>query len=796
MNISRKWLSQYMDLSDISTEKLADALTTAGLEVEGVDYVSQGTNLVIGEVLTCEDHPDSDHLHVCTVNVGDEVLNIVCGAPNVRAGIKVVVAKAGAVLPEITIAKGSIRGVESNGMICSLVELGVDPKHLSEESQNGIEILPDDAPVGNDDPRGYLGLDDAILDVGLTPNRNDCMAAWAMAKETGAVLNKEVKLPECNGVSNTGKSTDLHVSSETEKCPLFLGKIINHVTIKESPKWMKDLLMAAGVKSINNVVDISNLVMLETGQPLHFYDLSKMSKKEIVVKDGLDTTYTALDGEEYKIDPEDIMITVDGKPVGIAGVMGGDDSKIDDDTTGIIIEAAVFNHVSIRNTARKLNLQTDASIRYQKGLEPMATYKAMDRAVALLLEYADASELEETVQYGTNNYTPVNFDVKLENINTLLGTDFEMDEVVNVLASLDLQPVVNEDSIHVTIPSYRTDLLIEQDITEEVIRMIGYDRLPSTLPTMPATVGALDARQSVRRKLRTLLTDSGLNEAESYTLVSQKMIDHAIMPLKDAVALASPMSEDRKYVRTSILPSLLECVSYNQARSIKDLALFEISQVYSKGYHEERLAITISGDLQKNRWQKLNIPANFYVMKGFVENILKVFGFEGTRVMLKENTVDTEHFHPYRSACVYVGKDLFAVFGEIHPRYAKECGVSACVMMEANLEVILNNKASKVKFTPVSKYQMVNRDYAFVVEESVKAASIISAVRKCGKNVIKDVEIFDVYTGEHVETGKKSIALSVTLQSDEATLTDTQINEIHEKILATLKSEVNAELRG
>ena len=796
MNISKRTLSQYMDLSDISVEKLADSLTTAGLEVEGISYISQGTNLVIGEVLTCVKHPDSDHLHVCTVNVGDEVLNIVCGAPNVRAGIKVIVAKPGAVLPKITITKGNIRGVESNGMICSLVELGVDPKHLSEESQNGIEILDDDAPVGYSDPRGYLGLDDAVLDVGLTPNRNDCMAAWAMAKETGAILNKKVTLPNYEGSANIGGKTDLHVSSETEKCPLFLGKVINSITIKESPKWMKDVLMSAGVKSINNVVDISNLVMLETGQPLHFYDLSKMSKKEIIVKDGLKTVYTALDGIDYTIDEEDIMITVDDKPVGIAGVMGGDDSKIDINTKGIIIEAAVFNHVSIRNTARKLNLQTDASIRYQKGLEPLATFKAMDRAVQLLIEYADAKELEETVQYGTNNYKPISFDVSLNHINDLLGTDFQMDEVVEVLQRLDLQPTVNKESIHVTIPSYRTDLCIEQDISEEIIRIIGYNRLPSTLPTMPATVGELDTRQSLRRKLRSLLTDLGMNEAVTYTLVSQKIMDNAIMPLKDEVTLASPMSEDRKYVRASILPSLLECVAYNQARSIKDLALFEISQVYSKGYHEERLAISLSGDLQKNRWQKLNIPTDFYVMKGIVENILKVCGFEGTRVMLKENTEDTQHFHPYRSACIYLGKDLFALFGEIHPKYAKECNVTQGVMMEANLEVLLKNKASKVKFTPVSKFQQVTRDYAFVVEEDVKASAIMNAVRKCGKNVIKDMEIFDVYTGEHVEKGKKSIALSVVLQSDDHTLMDVELNEIHEKILMILKKEVNAELRG
>lgn len=801
MIISKKWLSQYMDVSDLSIEEIADKITDAGLEVEGIEKMSEGSNLVIGKVLTCEDHPDSDHLHVCSVDLGEHVEQIVCGAPNVAAGQKVIVAKVGAKLPGGEIKAGVIRGQASNGMICSLLELGVDPHLLSEESKNGIEVLAEDAPVGNEDPLGYLGLDDEILDVGLTPNRNDCMAAWAMAKETGAILNRSVTLPECEGIAmKKGEGTTLQVASATEKCPLFMGKVINHVTIKESPKWMKDLLRAAGVKSINNVVDISNIVMLETGQPMHFYDKDALPSLEITVKDNLTTTYTALDGVSYDILPEDIMITNQGNPIGIAGIMGGNDSKIEDTTSAIVLEAAIFHHVSIRNTARRLNLNTDASVRYQKGIEPLATYKALDRAVQLLIEYADASGIEDTVVCGSNHYTPTKFSVNLDRINHLLGTDFAMEEVLDVLRRLELSPVATGSDIALEIPSYRQDLTIEADIAEEIIRILGYDRLNSTLPTMPATMGALDARQQMRRRFRSELSILGYQEAVTYTLVSSRMVEDAIMPLADPIALAAPMSEDRKIVRGSILPSLLGSVAYNQNRSMKDVAFFELSNVYGKGVVEERLAIAMSGSIQKSRWQSIDIKADFYTMKGLLEELLASVGFEGKRVVIKENTVDTKAFHPYQSACLYLGKELVGIFGTIHPAMAKRYEVSDVVMAELNMEVLLNSKASKVKYTAMSKYPSVNQDLAFVVKEEVKVGEIIACIERNGKlekeNIIQNVEVFDVYTGEHVEEGSKSIALSINFQSSTHTLSEKEISTMRENILTALEKEVAAQLRS
>lgn len=800
MIISRKWLQQYMDISDLSIEELADKITNSGSEVEGIEKMSQGSNLVIGHVLECVEHPDSDHLHVCKVDLGEKVEQIVCGAPNVAAGQKVIVARVGAVLPGGEIKAGVIRGQESNGMICSLLELGVSPHMLSEESKNGIEILDESAPVGNEDPLGYLGLDDEILDIGLTPNRNDCMAAWSMALEAGAVLHKEVKIPYADGASAKGEATKLKVSSETEKCPLFLGKVIRNVTIKESPKWMKELLMASGIKSINNVVDISNIVMLETGQPLHFYDIDAIVAQEITVKDHIEESYTALDGVEYQLDASDIVITTEGKPIGIAGIMGGDDSKIEETTKGIIIEAAIFHHVSIRNTARRLNLNTDASVRYQKGIEPMATFKAMDRAVQLLCEYADATGLEETVQFGSNNYTPVAFHVNLNRINRLLGTDFALEEVMQVLSDLHLTPTMEGEDIHVVIPSYRTDLTIEEDIAEELIRILGYDRLPRTLPQLPATLGKLNKRQQLRRKFKSCLADLGYNEAVSYSLIGDKEKEDAVMGKAQLYTLASPMSEERKYVRSSILPSLLECISYNQARSMKDVALFEISNVYGVNEVEERLCVAASGALHKNRWQKYSVDVDFYTIKGLLQAMMASIGYDEKRILFKENKLDVKHFHPYRSAEVYLGKELLGILGQVHPVLAKKYDINETIAMEINLEVLLKNKPSKVKYSEVSKYPSVTRDYALVVKEDVKVADILQSIKKNGKldkeNIIQNVEVFDVYMGEHVEAGYKSIALSVTFQSFAKTLKDSEINEIHEKIMASLKKDVDAQLRA
>ena len=794
MKISYNWLNEYVSLDGVTPLELKEKLTLAGIEIEGLDPVASGDNLVIGKVLSVKAHPDSDHLNVCVVNYGEGDVQIVCGAPNVKENQKVIIAKPGANLPGGTIKKGVIRGIESNGMICALYELGVDKKHLSEEQLNGIEVLDNDAPIG-EEPLKYLGLDDVVLDASLTPNRSDCMSMWGVSKEVGAILRRKATIPYNENASKVGSKTNLEIYSKTKNCPVFLGKIVNSVTIKPSPKWMVNYLHAAGVKAINNVVDISNYVMLETGQPLHFYDADKFSKKEITVVDGLTSTITALDGIEYKLEKDDLVITSNNEAIGLAGIMGGDTSKIDYDTKSIIIETALFNHVAIRNTANRLGLMTEASSRFTKGLEPLAQIKAMDRAVALLVELADAQGLEETVTVGNPTYEPIKVVETLEHCNNLLGTDFTMDQVKDVLDALDLNVVVDGTTFTCTIPSYRTDLKIREDIDEEIIRLIGFDTLKTTLPKMVATVGELDEKQKLERLTKTIMKSYGLSEIVTYSLVKEEFVKKGIMSFGDDVCLASPLSDDRKYVRNSLMSSMLECTSYNQNRKATNINLFEISNVYKQEKMQTRLGIVLNGELQSSRSHKISIKNDFYVIKGLIQAYLEKLGIASSRITFDKNE-DSNFFHPYRSAKVYIQNKLFGTFGEIHPAYAKKLDLSDVIYGEFIMDVLFEIKTSKLKFTTLDKYPSVSRDIALIVDRNLESKKILDTITKNGGKLIKSLEIFDIYTGEHVDADKKSVALTIVYQSKEKTLTEAEVSEVHNNILAKLEKEVQAILRS
>lgn len=798
MRLSYKWLSEYVDLSDITPQELAEKMTTAGLEVEGIEPLAQGTNLIIGEVIECEDIPDT-HLHATVTRIGpnpEDVTRIVCGAPNCRRGLKVIAALPGAELPGGTITAKPLRGYESNGMLCALYELGVDKKYLTEYQQGGIEELPADAPVGERNVLAYLGLDDTVLDVSLTPNRADCTAMWNMAKEVGAILHREVRWPDYEGKADIGTPTSFKVASSTAKCPAFMGKVVNHVKVGPSPQWMVNYLHAAGMNSINNVVDISNFVMLETGQPLHYYNLAKLPAKEITVVDDRELTMTALDGEQFAIVPGDLLITTGGEATGIAGVMGGEESMIDETTEGIFIEAARFDAVSVRRTSIRLNLITEAAQRFTRGLEPLSMQKAVDRSVQLLSEYADASGFEETILCGENSYEPVTVRETLTHCNDLLGTEFTMDQVSEALSWLDFRPEISGDEIICHIPSYRTDIERPADIDEEVIRLIGFDSLKSTLPYMAATVGRLTPVQETRRITGEIMRSFGLHEIVTYTLVSQDHIDNAFHPAGEAIALAMPMSDARKYIRSSLMNSVLECVQYNEARQNSDNAFYEISKVYGKDVEEERLAIVFDGSLQADPLHKIDEAGDFYAMKGLITSWLGRLGFNENRIQITANDIDTDKFHPYRSAAVSLDKKLIGVFGEVHPGYAKKFDLKRVVYAELFLDVVLAAKPARMRFVPIDRYPAVERDLALVVDRDVTAQALLAAVRRASSKLIKSTEIFDVYEGEHIEKGKKSVALRITYQAADHTLKEEEITPVHARILALLKEKVKAELRG
>ncbi|MEA5026498.1 MAG: phenylalanine--tRNA ligase subunit beta [Erysipelotrichaceae bacterium] len=795
MKLSYKWINKYIDLSGITPEVLADKLTAAGFEVEGIERMASGTNLIVGEVLSCERHPDSDHLHVCKVDIGHNQLQIVCGAPNVAAGQKVIVAQVGAVLPDITIKAGMIRGIESQGMICALFELGVDKKLLSADQLAGITILPETANVGDEQPLAYVGMDDVILDVSLTPNRVDCLSMWAMAYEIAAITGREVTLPDVKSAVNCTPAK-LQIYSKTDKCQRFIGKIINKLTLKDSPKWMKEALNSVGIKSINNIVDISNYVMVETGQPLHFYDLAKIPAKEITVRADLELDYTALDGIVYAIKPGDIMITTAEQAIGIAGIMGGDDSKISPETSGIIIEAAIFDLASIRMTSRRLNLATEASIRFQKGVEPLAPKKAVDRAVELLIELADAEQIEESVVIGDFDDQGYSISLTVGYINRFLATNFTSATIMKVFRSLNLNPVISDEEITVRIPSYRTDLRLPVDLTEEVIRLLGYDHVPATIPPINECYGSLAANEDKRYVIKDLLKDLGGAEIVTYSLVAQRYIEPRIMPFGTAVALANPISEDKKYFRTALLPSMLETIAYNQARYVTEFSLFEIANVYSnEGQLQERLSLAMSTELTSSKWKHQQEKRDFYTLKGQLTAVLESLGYEKKRLMFKELPAEYDFFNPYQSAQIFIEHTLVGVLGVLHPLRQKEWNVGECLLAELNLSAIYEIKAAKVKFKPIPRFPSVNYDLALIVDQTVNAGEMSAAIKKCGGKLITDVEIFDVYQGENLPDGTKSVAFSITYQSMDRTLTDQDIQPIQKDIISTLRKQFQASWR-
>lgn len=792
MKVSYKWLSELVDLSGIDAYQAADALTNTGLEVEEVQALASATNLVIGQVIACEEHPDSDHLHVTKVDVGTEILDVVCGAKNCRKGLKVIVAKVGAKLPEIEIKAAKVRGVASNGMLCSLMELGVAKKHLSEKSLAGIEELAQDAPVGSENVLEYLGLDDYILDVKPTPNRQDLLSVYGIAHELAAVFKRELKIPSTKEIEREVEN-DIQLFRQEDVCDLFLATKVSGVVVKESPLFIKQRLVSSGISSINNIVDISNYVMLELGQPLHFYDTSKIAK-DIRVKTGYEGDFNALDGNVYSLKKQDIVIQSGDNVVGIAGVMGGETSKIDEQTTELLIEAARFKGSAVRNTSRRLNLLTDASVRFAKGIEDLNPIKATKRAVELLVEYADAKVVSETTVSGSINNRRTTVEVMLEYINQLLGTDYSEQEVFDVLASLSFKPTVENGLFHVQVPSFRQDIQIAQDIVEEVIRLLGFSRLKTSLSDGLKTIGKLSEQQRLTRNTKDILNSFGLDEIITYTLIDEKLKEDELFVQQQAYQLLSPMSEKRRYIRESLMGSMLECVAYNKARKVERVNVFEISSFSNQVGHYRRLGIYLDQEYQTQKLKGVTIKGDFYTLKGMLLSYLTRIGIGRNRVQIVENDFDHQHFYPYKSAKVLIDKKFFGIFGHLHPTVLKKYSLMDSVYGEFSLDVIENTAKEKVKFKSLDRFPSSSRDIALVVDEQVAVGEILKQIKASSK-LVKELEVFDVYQGEHVEKGKKSVAINIVYNGVDHTLSEEELNIAHSKIMDTLYQKLQAEIR-
>ena len=785
--INLEWVKDYIDISDQDLETLAVKITESGINIEKV-ITNKIDNLVIGKVVSCIDHPDSDHLHLCQVDIGKEELQqIVCGAPNVREGLKVIVALPGAVLPgDFAIKSSKIRGVESNGMICALYELGLEGK-TDETYAKGIEELNENAPVGKD-PLVYLGLEDTLYELDIHKHRNnDCYYHIGFAYEISAILNRKVKLPDLS-YSEDKDNVNNHFKLEvdTPKCPYYLAKMVTNVEIKESPDFIKRRLLSVGMRPINNVVDISNYVMLEFGQPLHFFDKDSLGDK-ILVRDAKDNEeITTLDGKERTLKSSDIVISNGSDAICVAGVMGGLTTEVEDTTKNILIEAAIFDPVSIRYTASHLDLRSEASIRYGKGLSYEYTNMAINRACHLLEKYANATVLSGIVMHDEIDKTPKVVEFYPIEVDKMLGLKIDEEDMKHELERLDFPYTIKDGKFTVTIPSRRLDIDSNvNDIAEEIGRLYGYQNIKGTLPNIEVKrgeyVGDVKYRKAISKRLRSL----GLNEVKTFTLVSPSMASSFDYEEKERITLPNPMSIDKSVIRTSLIPSLLNVYNYNKARKVEDINIYEIAKTYDKAYNEEsKIAFLMKGNYITNSWEG-SMKVDFYLMKGIVESILDYLGFKNRYSFVKSNVSD---LHPGISADILLDRKRIGIMGRVHPKVCKD----EVYMCELSLNALMT-KVKPLKYKEASKYPTIVKDVAFIVPKTMASSEVETVIKKAGGRLLSDIKVFDVY--EKLENDKKSIAYNLTFMDSNRTLTDEEVMNVFDNIIKKVTTSLDVELR-
>ena len=791
MLVSLNEISKYVDVSGLSKEEIASRLTFSGIEVEEIKTLSKATSLVVGKVISCIPHPNSDHLHVCKVDIKDEILDIVCGAPNCKEGIKVIVAKVGAKLPGGEIKAGEIRGYKSNGMLCALNELGVDPKYLKEEQIKGIEILSDDFEVGDSDILHKLGLDDVILDLSLLANRSDCYSLFNVSREIGALFNRKVNILEANDDS-TYEEKEFKVDSLTPNCKEFSVKIVKGIEVKDSPAWLKNCLRSEGIRTINNIVDLGNYIMLLTGQPIHMYDYDKLVKKELIVRSDINEKFTALDEKEYSIHEGDICVTSSGKTMCLGGIMGGLDSEVTNDTKNIVIEVANFNHASIRRTSSRLGLVSDSSQRFVKGINKDQVDYVLNLTTNLLKTISNVDSISNIIKYDVLNHDKKLISCSVDYINNRLGTNFEYEKIKDILQLLYFKFVESDgNKFIVEVPSFRIDVEGKADLSEEIIRYIGLDTISPTLPFMETTVGGKSKDEQKEDVICSFLSNNGLYRVLTYTLVNKKMSESfKILNKSDGYVIKNPLTEDHKYVRTNLLPSLINCANYNLNHQNNNFGIYEISHIDSMQKNEIHLGVVLVG--KKYKQDKITGESySYYDAKGIVDTILDMFNISSTRV--KYTRFETDEFHPNRSALVLLDNKPLCVMGDIYP--TKKEIKDSMILLEMNLSVLFATKSKNIKFEPISAYPQSSRDYAFIIDDSINYIDIKNEVKKCS-SLIKEVSVFDIYKGKNLAQNEKSIALTVVFESNDHTLKDNEIDEVHNKIVETLNKKFNVSLRS
>lgn len=792
MLISNEWLKEYVTIDD-SVSDLAERITRTGIEVDDlIDYTKDIKNLVVGFVKSKEKHPDADKLNVCQVDIGeDEPVQIVCGAPNVDAGQYVIVAKVGGRLPGgIKIKRAKLRGERSEGMICSLQEIGISSNYIPKSFESGIYVFSESQVPGTDALQA-LYLDDQVMEFDLTPNRADALSMIGTAYEVAALYNTKMTKPETTSNElELSANDELTVTIENEdKVPYYSARVVHDVTIEPSPIWMQARLIKAGIRPINNVVDISNYVLLEYGQPLHMFDQDAIGSQQIVVRQANEgEKMTTLDDTERELLTSDIVITNGQTPIALAGVMGGDFSEVKEQTSNIVIEGAIFDPVSIRHTSRRLNLRSESSSRFEKGIATEFVDEAVDRACYLLQTYANGKVLKDRVSSGELGAFITPIDITADKINRTIGFDLSQNDIVTIFNQLGFDTEINDDVITVLVPSRRKDITIKEDLIEEVARIYGYDDIPSTFPVFDkVTSGQLTDRQYKTRMVKEVLEGAGLDQAITYSLVSKEDATAFSMQQRQTIDLLMPMSEAHASLRQSLLPHLIEAASYNVARKNKDVKLFEIGNVFfANGEGElpdqvEYLSGILTGDYVVNQWQGKKETVDFYLAKGVVDRVSEKLNLE-----FSYRRADIDGLHPGRTAEILLENKVVGFIGELHPTLAADNDLKRTYVFELNFDALMAVSVGYINYQPIPRFPGMSRDIALEVDQNIPAADLLSTIHAHGGNILKDTLVFDVYQGEHLEKGKKSIAIRLNYLDTEETLTDERVSKVQAEIEAAL----------
>ncbi|WP_252229556.1 MULTISPECIES: phenylalanine--tRNA ligase subunit beta [unclassified Clostridium] len=790
MKVPFSWLQDYVDIN-VSPKELGDKLTLTGSQLE--ELIIQGDvidKVVTGKITEIEKHPDADKLSICQVDIGTETIQIVTAATNMKEQDVVPVALHGSTLADGTkIKKGKLRGVPSNGMFCSEEELGT----AGDEPVHGLMILPTDTELGVE-IKELLKLNKAILDFEITSNRPDCLSIVGMARETAAALRTTYKMPNLEyKVSGNGNvESELNVEVKDDLCLRYMARKVKNVKVKPSPGWMQERLLEAGIRPIDNIVDITNFVMFELGQPMHAYDAREISTNKIVVERAESgEKFTALDEVERQLDDSMLCIKDDNKIVGLAGIMGGLNSEIKEDTTEVIFESANFDGTNIRVNSKKLNLRSEASGRFEKDIDPNLAKLAIDRACALICELGAGEVIEGTIDIYNKKKEPGKVIVDSNWVNKFLGTNLSKEEMKKCLDSVDLFTEIDGDNLNVTAPTFRIDIAIKEDIAEEIARIHGYDVIPATIFSVATSREPKYRNRLLDDKVVMLATGSGLNQSISYSFVSPRVFDKINVPedseLRNVVKIKNPLGEDYSVMRTTTIPSIMECLGRNYSRNNDYVRLFEMAKIYIKNEDEtkiptERNILTIGmyGD------------CDYLDLKGAVENIIDGLGIKNSKYERESENVS---YHPGKTAKLVIGKNVVGTLGEVHLDVTENYGIDVpCFIAELNLDALYESADMDRKYKALPKFPAVTRDIALLVEDSILVQEIEECIRKAGGNLVEKVQLFDIYKGKQIPDGKKSIAYAIAYRADK-TLTDKEVNKVHDKILRSLEYKLGATLR-